>query len=410
MKDQKPLYEILRPKNLNEIFGNNKLKTLLKNWIKNEVVKSFILYGDPGCGKTSIINAFLNEVSNYYDLYKISGAMEGSKTLKNIIKSEKTLFSKPKILFVDEIHRLNKAEQDVLLLSVEKGEIILLGSTTENPAISINPALLSRVLTFKIEQLNKTDFQSLFEKIENYYNIKINNEIRNVLYNYSYDIRRIINIIEAVFESGIKDITIDSLTPFIDKINSYNTNDKYSYISAYIKSIRGSDPDAAILYLAYMLESGEDPIYIARRMVISASEDIGLSDPNALNIAISALNAVEKIGYPECYYALAQATIYLSVTSKSNSVGIAYNKAKKIIKEKNIKIPKHLINSINKNHKKQGFGIGYKYPHDFNGFVKQNYMPIGLENYVFYNPQKNAVEKKIEEKLKKLWENKKKYD
>ena len=410
MKGQKPLYEVLRPQKLNEIFGNNKLKALLKNWIKNGVVKSFILYGEPGCGKTSIINAFLNEVSESYDLYKISGAMEGAKTLKNIIKSEKTLFSKPKILFVDEIHRLNKAEQDVLLLSVEKGKVILLGATTENPAISINPALLSRVLTFKIEQLSKDDLQLLFKKIEDYYNIKINTDVRDVLFNYSYDIRRIINVIEAVFESDTKEINIESLTPFIDKINSYTTNDKYSYISAYIKSIRGSDPDAAILYLAYMLENGEDPLYIARRMVISASEDIGLSDPNAINIAVSTLNAVEKIGYPECYYALAQTTIYLSVTSKSNSVGIAYNKAKKVISEKSITVPKHLINSVNKPHKKQGFGSGYKYPHNFNGFVEQNYMPIGLEDYVFYKPQKNTVEKKISDKLKKVWKNKKKYD
>jgi putative ATPase len=189
----------------------------------------------------------------------------------------------------------------------------------------------------------------------------------------------------------------------------YNFEDKYSYISAFIKSVRGSDPDAALLYLSYMLENGEDPMYLARRIVILAGEDIGLADPNALNISVSAMIATEQIGYPECFIPLSEVTVYLAAAPKSNSTCKAYLKAKNFIQKNNFNVPMHLMNAVNKNMEKQGYGNNYKYPHDFGGFVKENYMPKKYENIKFYEPGNNGLEKKIGERIKKLWSWLKKY-
>ncbi|MDO7976693.1 replication-associated recombination protein A [Oceanotoga teriensis] len=412
MKDQTPLYEKIRPKNLDEVLSNKILINIIKKWVENSTLKSFVISGKPGSGKTTIIRALLNQIENDYEIYSISGAIEGSKTLKKIINIEENLFSKQKILFVDEIHRLNRSEQDTLLLALEKGDIILMGATTENPAISLNPALLSRLLLFKVQNLSDDDYEKIFQKIKECYpNSIISNEVKNLLKDYfGDDIRRLINLLEAIFESGEKEINKEIIANFISTNLTYNIEDKYNYISAYIKSIRGSDPDAALLYLSYMLENGEDPMYIARRIVVHASEDIGLADPNALNIAVSAMIATEHIGYPECYLALSEATIYLCSTSKSNSVLNAYNKAKEFMINNKFEIPKKLLNPLNKTMKSQGFGKGYKYPHDYGGFYKYNYMPDKYKDKIFYEPLNKGLEKKIKIKLQNFWKDIKKYN
>ncbi|GAB6189136.1 hypothetical protein JCM30566_08750 [Marinitoga arctica] len=401
-----PLYEKLRPQSLNDVLGNYKIKKILESWIKNDKLKSFVIYGPPGSGKTTIISAFLNELDNKkYEIYKISGALEGSKTLKNIISnSESPLFKKQTILFVDEIHRLNKAEQDVLLLHVERGDIILIGSTTENPSFSINPALLSRILTFEITQLNEEDIQKILIRIKNIYpNIKFSDNLNIKLKEYfSYDIRRIINTIEALIDMGTVNITPETFKEVLSSFG-YSKEDKYDAISAFIKSIRGSDPDAALFYLAYMLENGEDPLYIARRLIILASEDIGLADPMAINIAVSAFHATKEIGYPECLFPLSEVTVYLSVAPKSNSLLNSYMKAKSLIK-KDFEIPMKLRNPVTKWMKNKGYGKNYNYPHDFGGFIKESYLPENLKNEKIYIPLNKGFEGKIKQRLKKLWD------
>lgn len=411
MTGTEPLYEKIRPQKIDDILGNEKLKEILKTWVNNKRIRSFVIWGEPGSGKSTIIRALLNEIKDFYEIYSISGALEGKKKIKSIIEKENNLFSKPKLLFVDEIHRLNKAEQDTLLLSVETGELTLIGATTENPAISINPALLSRILVFKPKELTEKDYEILFDNIEKYYSdLKIEKEARKALIEYAgKDIRRIMNLIETAKEAGNNQITLEFLKDFTGYRLNYDTNAKYSFISAYIKSVRGSDPDAAILYLAYMLESGEDPMYIARRMVILSSEDIGLADPNAINIAVSAMVATEHIGYPECYLPLSEATLYLCACPKSNSAYLSYSKAKEFISQHNFEIPAKLINPLNKTMQKQGFGLNYKYPHDYGGFVKESYMPEGFEKLQFFTPKDIGVEKRIKERLKELWKDQKKY-
>ncbi|MGB4722981.1 MAG: AAA family ATPase, partial [Defluviitoga tunisiensis] len=216
MNGIEPLYEKIRPKNIDEILGNEKLKEVLKTWIKNKKIRSFIIYGEPGTGKSTIVKALLNEIKELYDIYTISGALEGKKTIKSIIEKENNLFSKPKLLFVDEIHRLNKAEQDTLLLSIETGDLTLIGATTENPAISINPALLSRVLIFKTQELSEKDYELLFERIKDYYkDINITDEAKKALVDYAgKDLRRIINLIETAKEASINEIDLQFLSDF----------------------------------------------------------------------------------------------------------------------------------------------------------------------------------------------------
>ncbi|WP_240739237.1 replication-associated recombination protein A [Marinitoga lauensis] len=407
-----PLYEKLRPKRLDDVLGNEKLKSILRNWILKSKIKSFVVYGPPGSGKTTIISAFLNELDNKkYEIHKISGALEGAKTLKSIIATSETpLFKKQTVLFVDEIHRLNKSEQDVLLLHVEKGDLILVGSTTENPSFSINPALLSRILMFEIIPLNAEDISVLLKRIKDIYPDDIifaenlNLSLKNF---FDYDIRRIVNTIEALIDMGINEITIETFKELVPSFG-YSKEDKYDAISAFIKSIRGSDPDAAIFYLAYMLENGEDPLYIARRLMILASEDIGLADPMAMNIAVSAFQATKEIGYPECLYPLGEATIYLSSAPKSNSILNAYMTAKKHINEK-FEIPLKLRNPVTKWMKGKGYGKNYKYPHDFGGFVIDMYLPDKLKEKQFYTPKNIGFESKIKQRLKKLWDGFKNY-
>ncbi|PNR95760.1 replication-associated recombination protein A [Petrotoga sp. 9PWA.NaAc.5.4] len=411
MTGTEPLYEKIRPQKIEDILGNEKLKEILKTWVNNKRIRSFVIWGEPGSGKSTIIRALLNDIKDLYEIYSISGALEGKKKIKSIIEKENNLFSKSKLLFVDEIHRLNKAEQDTLLLSVETGELTLIGATTENPAISINPALLSRILVFKTNELAEKDYEILFDNIEKYYgDLRIEKEARKALVEYAgKDIRRIMNLIETTKEAGNNQITLELLKDFTGYRLNYDIKSKYGFISAYIKSVRGSDPDAAILYLAYMLESGEDPMYIARRMVILSSEDIGLADPNAINIAVSAMVATEHIGYPECYLPLSEATLYLCACPKSNSSYLAYAQAKEFISQNNFEIPAKLINPLNKTMQKQGFGLNYKYPHDYGGFVKESYMPEGFEKLQFFTPKDIGVEKRIKERLKELWKDQKKY-
>lgn len=405
MKNNNPLSEILRPKKIEDIIGNEKLKNIFRKWVDNDSIKSFVVHGSPGSGKSTFIKAIINEIEDDYEIYQISGALEGAKTLKNIVNKEDNLFSKQKILFVDEIHRLNRAEQDTLLLNVENGDVILFGATTENPAVRLNPALLSRVNVFKIKEFNEDEYGIVFERIQEYYkDIDIDDKAKREIINYANgDLRRIINFVEALVESDTKKITMKEVDDFTGKTMHYDVDDKYSYISAFIKSVRGSDPDAALLYLSYMLENGEDPMYLARRIVILAGEDIGLADPNALNIAVSAMTATEQIGYPECFIPLSEATVYLAAAPKSNNSYKAYLKAKDFIQNNNFKVPMHLMNAVNKNMKKQGYGKNYKYPHDFGGYVKEKYMPKNYENISFYEPGNNGLEKKIGERIRKIW-------
>jgi len=408
----KPLYEQLRPLKIEDIVGNSQVKKILKNWVNAKRPRSFIIWGPPGSGKSSIISALTKELERDYSIFSFSGALEGTKKIKEILSTGENLFSKQKILFVDEVHRLNRAEQDTLLLGIEKGEIILFGATTENPAVTINPALLSRLLVFKTILLKDEEYEDFFLRTENFFNpkIKISQEARKVMIQYSNgDLRRIINIIESLAQNNTDNIDTSDLRSIVDINTSYNEDDKYNFISAYIKSMRASDPDAALLYLSYMLENGEDPMYIARRMVLLSCEDIGLADPQAITVAVSAMTATQNIGYPECYLPLAHATLYLSSMPKSNSVNTAYVNAREFMQNNPVHVPPKLINAVNKLMEKQGYGVQYKYPHSYNGFIKESCMPQGLENKIFFSPKEIGFEKKIKERLELLWDGLKKY-
>ncbi|MCX7876867.1 MAG: replication-associated recombination protein A [Melioribacteraceae bacterium] len=421
-----PLAERSRPKTLQDFYGQKHLVDVgkpIRLMIENDVLSSFILWGAPGTGKTTLAKIIANTTQS--DFFQINAVSSGVKEIREIIdiaKQNNQHFKKT-ILFIDEIHRFNKAQQDALLSSVENGEIILIGATTENPSFEIIPALRSRVRIFVLEELSKYDLLNILNnallKDEFIKNLQIKNIDKEFLiYISGGDARTLLNILEASIISQLDkeeiEITKDVIENTVQKKNivyDKNGEEHYNIISAFIKSIRGSDPDAAVYWLARMLEGGEDILFIARRMIILASEDIGNASPNALLLAEACFSACEKIGLPEARIVLSQCAIYLATSPKSNSSYLAIDNAINFVRNnENPKVPLHLRNAPTKLMKDLHYGERYKYPHDFdNNFIQENYLPKELEKKQFYFPSENGNEKNIKERLKNLWKGFKKY-
>ena len=413
-KLSKPLAERMRPKDLSFFIGQDNIiknNSVLKNMIKNNRFSSMILYGPPGSGKTSLANIISSSTDNYF--VKISAVTSGTREIKEIIELAKdnlSMYNKRTILFIDEIHRFNKMQQDFLLEFVEKGDIVFIGATTENPAYEVNNALLSRVIVFELQALS---FENLKDIIDN---AILNDEIlKNKKINYtkdgiSYlikmsngDARTALNYLELIIdniESEDKVISEDKIKNILDKVKVYynkNSDKHYNFISAFIKSMRIGDPDAVVYYLASMLISGEDINFIARRMIIFASEDIGNANPNALILANSCAESVKKIGMPEARIILSQCAIYLACSEKSNTSYLAIDKALKYIKENGLEeVPSFLQTSRTISKKNEE----YKYPHNYENMVTgQEYLPEKIKDLKFYNPKNIGYEKKFFDKL-----------
>lgn len=432
-----PLAERMRPKKLSEYIGQKHLVgegAILRQMIESGNLSSFILWGPPGVGKTTLAKIIANELERPF--YTLSAVTSGVKEVRDVIEQAKKsqlmmqngLFGQKDaanpILFIDEIHRFSKSQQDSLLGAVEEGVITLIGATTENPSFEVISPLLSRCAVYVLKPLMKDDLLDLLNRAltEDAYLSTKKIEIKEVdsLLRYSGgDARKLLNIIDLVV--GSSSTTNEADTLVID--NSIVTErlqqnpvayDKdgemhYDIISAFIKSIRGSDPDAAIYWLARMVAAGEDPKFIARRLVISASEDIGLANPNALLIANNAFDAVQKIGWPEGRIPLAMATVYLATSQKSNSAYMAINSALEVVQQTgNQPVPLHLRNAPTQLMEELGYGEGYKYSHDYpNHFAKQQFMPDALQGTQFWYAQGSPTEQKMAEWMKYLWGEKK---
>lgn len=397
----KPLPLILRPKTLDEIVGQEKIlgkNGILRKIIEKGNISNMILYGPPGCGKSTLGEIISKSLEYSYEtLNATTASLSDLKEIVERARKNIEFYNRKTILFLDEIHRFNKLQQDGLLSYIENGTLILIGATTENPYHNLNNALLSRVLIFKFEELKKEDIRKIVEKGEKYLNIEIPNKIRETILKISKgDSRTALNYVELYKNTADSVDERDILEIFEERGFSYDkAEDKYNIISALIKSIRGSEPNSALYWLGRLLAGGEDPRYIARRLVISASEDIGLANPEAFLMASYGLTASEKIGMPEIRIILAEITVYLAISTKSNS---CYNGINKVLED----IKKGELEGVPNNIKENP--IGYKYPHDYeNNFVFQNY---GKNNIDYYIPGDNRNEKLIKEKLEKLWKNK----
>lgn len=428
MKDESPLASRLRPTTLDEVVGQQHIvgkDKLLYRAIKADKLSSIIFYGPPGTGKTTLAKVIANTTSA--EFMQINATSAGKKDMEEVVaaaKNNQGMYGKKTILFIDEIHRFNKGQQDYLLPFVEDGTIILIGATTENPYFEVNPALLSRSVIFELKKLSTEDIRTLLlravndtEKGMGSYHAQMDDDALEFLADMANgDARAALTAIELGIlttdrsEDGIIHITLDVASECIQKrvINYDKTGDNhYDTISAFIKSMRGSDPDAAVYYLARMLYAGEDVKFIARRIMILASEDIGNADPQALQVAVAAAQAVERLGMPEARIVLAQAVTYMASAPKSNSAINAIDKAMRVVQEtKTPPVPVHLQDAHYKSAGKLGRGKGYKYAHDYkNHYVKQQYLPDGLTGEVFYEPSENGYEQQIRAYYKKIKEN-----
>ena len=429
MREQKsekesPLASRLRPRTLEEVVGQEHIigkDKLLYRAIKADKLGSIIFYGPPGTGKTTLAKVIANTTSA--EFRQINATIAGKKDMEEVVQQAKNnlgMYGKKTILFVDEIHRFNKGQQDYLLPFVEDGTLILIGATTENPYFEVNGALISRSSIFELKPLTIENVKTLlnravydFEKGMGSYRAEIDEEALEFLADIAGgDARNALNAIELGIlttprsEDGKIHITLDVAQECIQKrvVRYDKTGDNhYDTISAFIKSIRGSDPDAAVYYLAKMLYAGEDIKFIARRLMISASEDVGNADPNALTVAVSAAQAVERLGMPEAQITLAQATTYLASAPKSNASYMSVAAAMESVKSMKTTVPVHLQDAHYKGAAKLGHGIGYKYAHDYpEHYVKQQYLPDEIKNAVFYEPTEIGYEKQIKERLDRL--------
>lgn len=416
----RPLAERMRPSDFGGFVGQQHLVgegAVLRNMIDSGRILSFILWGPPGTGKTTIAKIIANKLNRPF--YTLNAVSSGVKEVREVIEKAKSspLFSNGgAILFIDEIHRFNKSQQDSLLSAVETGVITLIGATTENPSFEVIRPLLSRCQLYILKSLEKEDLLSLLHyAVENDSVLKergVQLEETDALLRYSGgDARKLLNILELVVEADSESpvtVTDDKVVSRLQRNPMAYDKDgemHYDIISAFIKSIRGSDPDAALYWLARMIEGGEDPAFIARRLVISASEDVGLANPNALLLANAAFDAVMKIGWPEGRIPLAEATVYLATSPKSNSAYLAINSALEKVRETgNLPVPLHLRNAPTKLMKQLGYSDGYKYSHNFPGhFVKQQFLPDEAADFSFWVPQENAAEQKIKSWMHECW-------
>ncbi len=417
-----PLAERLRPRALEQFIGQEHLVgkgAVLRGMIESNTIRSIILWGPPGVGKTTLAQIIAQKLERPF--YILSAVTSGVKDVREAIeKARNTMFfNRPNpILFIDEIHRFSKSQQDSLLGAVEQGIVTLIGATTENPSFEVITPLLSRCQVYVLKPLENNDLRRLLQSaIEHDGELKkreIEVAEEEALFRYAGgDARKLLNIIELVVDSvpeGKVLVNNEKVTLCLQQNPSaYDKNGEmhYDIISAFIKSIRGSDPDAAIYWLARMVEGGEDPKFIARRLVISAAEDIGLANPNALLLANAAFDAIAKVGWPEGRIILAEATVYLATSPKSNSAYLAIDEAIGEVKNSgNLPVPLHLRNSPTKLMKQLGYGKEYKYSHAFPGnFVEQQFLPDSLTSKRFWNPGNNQQENTILERLKKWWGN-----
>ena len=424
LEQEAPLASRLRPKTLEEIVGQRHIlgkDKLLYRAIKADKLSSLIFYGPPGTGKTTIARVIANTTKASFT--QLNATVAGKKDMEAVVSQAKDnlgMYGRKTILFVDEIHRFNKGQQDYLLPYVEDGTLILIGATTENPYFEVNGALISRSQIFELKSLEREDVKALIhravadeERGMGSYHAVMDEDAADFLADIAGgDARSALNAVELGVlttekgEDGRIHLTKEVISECIQKraVRYDKTGDNhYDTISAFIKSMRGSDPDAAVYYLAKMIYAGEDERFIARRIMICASEDVGNADPMALTVAVSAAQAVERIGFPEAQIILAQAAAYVACAPKSNSAVNAIGKAMESVKSRRTSVPVHLQDAHYPGAKKLGHGTGYKYAHDYpNHYVEQQYLPSEIEGEIFYEPSENGYEREIREYFKKI--------
>jgi putative ATPase len=429
MRSNQPLADRMRPRVLDDYIGQRHLigkGAILRKMIDSGNVSSFILWGPPGVGKTTLANIIAGVLKRPF--YNLSAVNSGVKDIRETIESAKNnrFFNSPApILFIDEIHRFSKSQQDSLLGAVEQGIVTLIGATTENPSFEVITPLLSRCQVYTLKSLEKDDLILIIDKALKFdielkkYKVEVK-EYEAILRLSGGDARKLLNILDLVIATecdgdSIPDEMIEITNEKViervqENIATYDKSGEmhYDIISAFIKSIRGSDPNAAVYYLARMIAGGEDPLFIARRLVISAAEDIGLANPNALLMATTCFQAVHQIGMPEARIVLSETTIFLASSPKSNSGYLSIDEALELVRETgDLPVPLHLRNAPTKLMKELGYGAEYKYAHNFDDhFVNDEYLPKEISGKKFYNPQENTREKEMTAHLHKLWKGK----